>query len=333
MKKIILSEDQVKQIIELYQSGLSYVKIQKHTGINANKVKKTLKEYGVPFRPHKAGDEIRRSFTKEEEEQIIKMYKEGIGLTTIAKVFKCSPIPTRRMLKEHGVHLRNTEEAHEYQKMGINEDFFDTIDNQDKAYILGFLFSDGTNHIGNNKKEYSVSIVQKIDDVDILERMREKMGIERKLRVDARKSDGRSYARLEFKNKHISLRLAELGVIPNKTFVTKFPDYLSDDLVPHFIRGLLDGDGCIARNLKTVSFAGSHEMMCGLVKQFEKYLGFTAHIVKIKHSPGISSVAVARIDYKVKLLHWMYDDADLKMERKYRLGLQILEKYNDKLAG
>lgn len=333
MRKIILSDSQVKQITELYKSGLSYAKIQEKTGIDANKVKRTLKEYNVQLRPHKVGEEIRRSFTLEEEKQIVEMYKNGMGITTITKLFNCSPIPTRNLLKKNGIELRNAEEAHEYQKMGINENYFDEIDDQDKAYILGFLFADGTNYIyGKNTNEYMINLTLKIDDMYILERIREKIGVERKLRIYKRNSDGREYARLEFKNKHMSLRLKELGVVQNKTFITKFPEYLRDDLIPHFVRGLMDGDGCIAKSLKTIQFAGSHEMMCGLVKQFEKYLGFTAHIVKIKCSPGISSVAIARLEYKNKLLHWMYDDADLKLERKYKLGKQIIEKFNDKLT-
>lgn len=333
MEKLILSEEQINKIIELYKSGLSYAKIQGETGIDANKVKRTLMEYNVPLRPHKIGCEIRRGFTEYEKEQIIKLYTSGIGLTTICKRFSCSPIPTKNMLKDMGVKIRNTEEAHEYQKMAIDESFFDNIDNQDKAYILGFWFADGTNHIGNKKPEYSVSLVQRVEDIDILKRMRYKLGMERKLIYYTRPSDGRKYVRLEFKNKHISLRLSELGVVPRKTFITKFPDYLSDELVPHFLRGLMDGDGCIAKNLKTVSFAGSHEMMCGVVQQFEKYLGFTAHVVDIKHSPGISSVAIGRLEYKAKLIEWLYKDADLKLERKFNLAMQIIDKYNEKLAG
>lgn len=333
MKKIILSEEQVNNIIELYESGLSYDKIQELTGINHNKVKRTLKEYNVPMRPHKTGDEIRRSFTQAEEIKIEKLYENGIGLTTICKQFGCSSIPTKNMLKERGVKLRNAEEAHEYQKMAIDENFFDNIDSQDKAYILGFLYADGTNYIGYKKQEYAISLKLQYSDINILERMREKLKMERKIRKYDRKSDGRSYACLEIKNKHMSLQLNELGVFPNKTFITKFPNYLRDDLVPHFLRGLMDGDGCIAKNLKTISFAGSHEMMCGVVQQFEKYLGFTAHIVKIKRSPGISSVAVAKMEYKVKLIEWLYKDADLKLERKYDLAMQIINKYNEKLAG
>ena len=333
VRKIILSDAQVEQITELYKSGLSYAKIQEKTGIDANKVKRTLKEYNVQLRPYKTGEEIRRSFTLEEEKQIVKMYKNGMGITTITKLFNCSPIPTRNLLKKNGIELRNAEEAHEYQKMGINKNYFDEIDNQDKAYILGFLFADGTNYIrGKNKNEYRVEISLNIYDAYILDKMREKMEIKKNLRIYKRSVGGREYARLTIKNKHMSLRLEELGVVQNKTFITKFPEYLRDDLIPHFIRGLMDGDGCIAKSLKTIHFAGSHEMMCGLVKQFEKYLGFTAHIVKIKRSPGISSVAIARLEYKNKLLHWIYDDADLKLERKYKLGMQIIDKFNDKIT-
>lgn len=332
MKKLILSEDQINQIIELYKSGLSYVRIQDETGIDANKVKRTLKEYNVQLRPHKVGDEIRRSFTPEEETEIVRLYNSGVGVTTITKMFKCSPIPTRNLLKKNGVKLRNAEEAHEYQKKGINEHYFDEIDNQDKAYILGLLFADGSNCICvANKKEYKIGITLKIDDIHILEKIRNKIGIEKDIKIYQRKSDTREYARIELKNKHMSLRLEELGIVQNKTFITKFPEYLRKDLIPHFIRGLMDGDGCVAKNLKTVQFAGSHDMMCGLVDQFEKYLGFTAHIVEIKHSPGISSVAVSRLENKAKLLHWLYDDADLKLERKYKLGIQIIDKANEKL--
>lgn len=333
-RKIILPEDQIEKIIKLYKSGLSYVRISDATGIDANKVKRTLREKNVQFRPHKSGDEIRRSFTEEEEKQIVEMYNNKIGITTICKVIKCSPEPVRTLLRKNGIKLRNAAEAHETQKMRINENYFDVIDNQDKAYILGFLFTDGTNAIIScGRPTYAIHITLQEKDAYILERIREKMGLERKVKYMTRKTDGRKYARLEIKNKHMSLRLNELGIVQNKTFVTKFPDYLSDELVPHFIRGVLDGDGCISGNLKGVQFAGSHEFICGLVEQFEKFFGFTAHIVKIKHSPGISSVSVYKIENRIRLLNWIYNNADLKLERKYEKYLQTLEKYKSKLDG
>ena len=31
----------------------------------------------------------------------------------------------------------------------------------------------------------------------------------------------------------------------NKSLTLQFPNFISDELMPHFIRGLFDGDGCI----------------------------------------------------------------------------------------
>ena len=39
--------------------------------------------------------------------------------------------------------------------------------------------------------------------------------------------------------------LIKKGFDNNKTFSLKFPDYISDKLLPHFIRGYFDGDGHI----------------------------------------------------------------------------------------
>ena len=287
------------------------------------------------MRKHKKGSEIRRNFTQEEESKIVDLYNSGIGITSICKIIQCSPIPTRNILKKHGIKIRNKEEAHESQKMGIDENYFDVIDNQDKAYILGLLITDGNNCIyeSSMKPSYHVHITLKDNDRAILDRIKEKMQIERKIRIITRKSDGKSYARLEIKNKHISLRLNELGIVQNKTFKTTFPDYLSENLIPHFIRGVLDGDGCIPKKLNIVSFAGSTGFITGLAKVIEDKIGYTAHVVNIKHSPGISSIAIAELHSRIGLLNWIYKDADLKLERKYNLYLQMLEKYKEKLVG
>lgn len=39
--------------------------------------------------------------------------------------------------------------------------------------------------------------------------------------------------------------LEKWGCIENKTFKLKFPEFLSEELVPHFIRGYFDGDGSV----------------------------------------------------------------------------------------
>ena len=45
--------------------------------------------------------------------------------------------------------------------------------------------------------------------------------------------------------KKIFKDLIKLGVTPRKSLTLKFPTFLNEDLMRHFIRGYFDGDGCI----------------------------------------------------------------------------------------
>ena len=51
-------------------------------------------------------------------------------------------------------------------------------------------------------------------------------------------------------NKHLWFTLYKLGCVPNKSLILKFPKlsiFLNPkDLVKHFVRGYIDGDGCIS---------------------------------------------------------------------------------------
>lgn len=47
-------------------------------------------------------------------------------------------------------------------------------------------------------------------------------------------------------SKHFCDRLTYFGFHPQKTYNMEFyPDKYPKDMIPHFFRGLLDGDGCI----------------------------------------------------------------------------------------
>jgi intein-encoded DNA endonuclease-like protein len=39
--------------------------------------------------------------------------------------------------------------------------------------------------------------------------------------------------------------LEKWGCVENKTFKLNFPDFISEELIPHFIRGYFDGDGSV----------------------------------------------------------------------------------------
>ena len=49
---------------------------------------------------------------------------------------------------------------------GVNDEIFDNIDNQDKAYVLGLLYADGCNYENGRVK---IDLVE--EDIDVLEKL------------------------------------------------------------------------------------------------------------------------------------------------------------------
>ena len=58
-----------------------------------------------------------------------------------------------------------------------------------------------------------------------------------------------SIAEFSIANKYFYDRLEQLGCLPNKTFIVKYPTIELSDR--DFIRGYFDGDGCFYLNKKT----------------------------------------------------------------------------------
>lgn len=69
----------------------------------------------------------------------IKQLSEKYCITTVAII---------GLLKRRGYIMKPQTELQ--RKYPINETFFDTIDTQEKAYILGLLYADGYNNTGRN---------------------------------------------------------------------------------------------------------------------------------------------------------------------------------------
>jgi hypothetical protein len=126
------------------------------------------------------------------------------------------------------------------KKIKYNENYFEKIDTEDKAYFLGFLCADGC--IQNDKKSYRYQVTLKLHNKDknILEKFVKCIEGEQKLW----ESKKREIIEIKFSGKKIVNDLERLGVHPNKTFMIKYP-IIDETLERHFIRGCFDGDGCI----------------------------------------------------------------------------------------
>ena len=101
--------------------------------------------------------------TSKIKEEIEELYKTGkYTFKAISKIYNVNPSTIERYLAKIGYKAKSQSELQ--RKYPIVEDFFDKIDTEEKAYILGFLYADGYNDTNKN----AVCISLKYDDVEIL---------------------------------------------------------------------------------------------------------------------------------------------------------------------
>jgi hypothetical protein len=125
----------------------------------------------------------------------------------------------------------------------INKNYFQEIDSKDKAYFLGLMYADG--NVG--LETYVIQISLQEEDKYILEIFKKYLQSNHKLFFENNNNKNLNWKnsyKLHINCKKLHDDLIINGCIPQKCFNLKFP-ILSKELIPHFLRGYFDGDGCI----------------------------------------------------------------------------------------
>ena len=126
----------------------------------------------------------------------------------------------------------------------FNDDYFETIDTEDKAYFLGLLFADGNVYTARNR----IQITLANEDAYILKAFADCIGYTGKMYIDREK-----YSKLILPSKKMCADLTRLGCTPNKSLTLQFPTEVPDELMHHFIRGYFDGDGHISKDKRLIN--------------------------------------------------------------------------------
>lgn len=179
------------------------------------------------------------------EKEIIDRYcNKGYGLRKSGEPFRVSDYLVKKLLKRNGIKIRNFSEAaklsNSNRRFSINENYFKT-ESANMAYLLGFIASDGT----VRKRINEVKITVATRDKEILEKIKKELSFEGNIK-DYEDSKGYFNSTLAFTSKEIKNDLEKYGIVPNKTFIFKFPQNLNKEYWIDFIRGYFDGDGCIS---------------------------------------------------------------------------------------
>ena len=316
-----------KEIIDLYKSGYLINDIKQQVGCGRSTIYNVLKECEIEPRRIYPGKKSR--FSDSEIKEMHDMYIGGMVPREIGELFGVSKEAILYYFHTRGYSIKNKSEQN--RKYHVDENFFDSIDTEEKAYYLGLLYADGTNYMKKN----SIQIGLQERDKDILEKFRASLNTEKPLhKIKTKYPGGQDIFKLEIVSEHMCNVLNDIGMVPNKSLVLEFPNCIPNDLIRHCIRGYFDGDGYISRGHDyTVEIMGT-EMFCLKVQEILKDNGIFSKIYNttLHKETTTRRLYVGTKDNVKKFLEYIYKDATVYIDRKFQTAVDKYGYTNNSLS-
>lgn len=215
--------------------GLNTVEIGQALGFSNSCVGRFLERNGIP-RTH-TPNELKLS--AEEREEICRRYINGETSIELGSAYGVCDKSITNILKQNNIGIR---EAKRRSKVK-NHDYFEVIDSIDKAYFLGWMITDGSvvEHKTRHNRAKNISLEIQKKDVHILCMFAKVLGAEDDI---VRFSRTRNTCYMRFASNKMANDLEKYGVVPRKTYTAYLP-LIREDLMPHMIRGIFDGNGTV----------------------------------------------------------------------------------------
>lgn len=291
------------EIIRLYETKLSISDICNVLQVSHGKVYNVLNKNNIV---KDKNNRIVRS-TKIPYNEIINLYKSGISVSNISSNYNICENTVYCALKK----LDRTFKL----KYNKNENYFDVINTEDKAYFLGLLYADGC----NNGDGFYITLQDR--DIDILIKFKEYLEFSGELRyIKGKNNNCRDYYSLNVSSKKISNTLIKHGCNINKTINAVFPN-ITNELMNHFIRGVFDGDGSISidkRNQIIFSIVGNSTIISEIGKIINRECDINVNIRKPnRYKCDISIYQFGGNKQGKKVEEYLYKNATIYLKRKY----------------
>ena len=281
-----MNKEIIDKVISLRKQKVGYKKIARELNLTFGQVSDILIDNGLYSHVTMPDEEIIEILINNYNNHSIKELSKmtGIGQNRIMSILKIKQVKLRPFGSHKGY----------YEK--INHDYFKVIDDEHKAYWLGFLYADGYN-IEELKKDCESIYDIKYKEVNL---------------------NGKIFPcnRLTLYSKEISQDLKKLGCMQKKSLIIKFPteEQVPNSLIHHFMRGYFDGNGCISGN----------NFMLNSTKDF-----LDEYIKRLRNNTDISKAGYFSVDGQGhrwshaskrdlnKIFDYLYKDATIYLHRKH----------------
>lgn len=270
--------------------------------------------------------------SQEIKDNIVKDYQNNISIRELERRYNISRPSISNFLTEVGV---KTTEGNHYRQYFHNEDFFETIDSEEKAYWLGFMYADG--YIVSNQGRYGqekVGITLSTKDIDHLKKFKKSIKATNPITDVSRATY--SLSRILLTSQKTVNDLIKQGCVRQKSLILEFPTIkqVPYELLHHFVRGYFDGDGSISSSFSkttehisyNVSIVGTENFMyeCYL------FLGEMGSLFPDKRKNNSWYLNIGGNLQIITLFKFLYKDATIYMDRKYNKFQELISKYTER---
>lgn len=193
--------------------------------------------------------QIKKQIIETAIEEYVGMPKFEKSIAKVSAKYGINRKTLTRYLKERGIEIVANKGAYP-----IDENVFEKIDTEEKAYWLGFLYADG--YVAANNNQIGLGLA--LNDILHLEKFKNFIKWEGEIKISKehqfgskdnhnKKGEEMFSCRIIVSNEKMHQDLINLGCVPNKSLILKFP---TEEQVPKefqvaFIRGYFDGDGTL----------------------------------------------------------------------------------------
>lgn len=261
----------------------------------------------------------KEKLSKEQKEEILKI-SDRYTSSELAKMYNCS----RSLILK--IWMDNNYKKGTNNMYYVDKYYFNNINSPSKAYVLGFIASDGTVYKRNGHSGL-IQIKLKESDEQILKDILKDM--ESTYPVNHVKNGSFNQIVISITSQDLYEQLLNIGIKQNKTWNLKLKDILSHIPTEYqidFIRGYFDGDGYIGElcndkiSKVRISFACPYDFGLDLQKYLKEMYDINSSIHLEKHKnftkPFCDVVINGAVD-KYNLLKLMYYKNDcLCLKRK-----------------
>lgn len=308
-----------KLIKDLFLTGLNTVEIASQLSKSQTGIERFLKRENL----YKKINKFDLYF-----EKVCQLYLSGKTIAEISNIYPLSKKTISKFLKIKNINTSLILREPFYTKIS-NLNYFQNIDTEKKAWLLGFILADGNITIPSkspNAKLFQLEIQQR--DVEVLQILCDEIGLSYSNIKTYKRSNRNTQptVKVSFNSNIFCNHLIALGIVPNKTFVAQIPQ-IPLNLTNHFLRGLIDGDGRISST--SITLFGNEFV----IKEYSKIILSQTQIpsTSIKYyKTTCFSASVFKKEDRLKLAEYLYKDATVFLKRKANYIWPLINSNDDK---